>query len=106
MQQRPDEILLVDDDAAWLRTLRVNLMRAGYSNIYTCTDPQAVSAIVASRNITVAIIDLIMPKMNGEELLRQLHQQAPELPVIIVTGVKDVSTGVRCVKAPACTLEA
>ena len=54
----------------------------------------------------MAIIDLIMPKMNGEELLRQLHQQGPELPVIIVTGVKDVSTGVRCVKAPACTLEA
>ena len=47
----------------------------------------------------MAIIDLIMPKMNGEELLRQLHQQGPELPVIIVTGVKDVSTGVRCVKA-------
>lgn len=101
MQQCPDEILLVDDDAAWLRTLRVNLMRAGYSNTYTCTDPQAVSAIVGSRNITVAIIDLIMPKMNGEELLRQLHQQAPELPVIIVTGVKDVSTAVRCVKAGA-----
>lgn len=95
------EILLVDDEEAWLRSLRLNLMRAGITNTLTCTDPQTACGLVATRNIAAAIIDLMMPQMNGEELLRRLHETAPDLPIIILTGVKDVNTAVRCVKAGA-----
>lgn len=95
------EILLVDDEESWLRNLRLHLARAGVTNTLPCTDPRAARDIVASRRIGLAIVDLIMPGMGGEELLHQLREEWPNLPVIILSGVEDLNTAVRCVKAGA-----
>lgn len=102
MQGTPrEQILLVDDEEAWLRTLRLNLARSGLNNTVTCNDPRSACEMLDSHSIVAAVIDLVMPQMDGETLLRNLHERAPELPVIIVTGVRDVATAVRCVKAGA-----
>ncbi len=47
------------------------------------------------------ITDVIMPEMNGIELLKKIRQTTPWLPVLVITGYADIPMAVRTVKAGA-----
>lgn len=47
------------------------------------------------------LLDLWMPHVSGEELLRQIAAEYPDVPVVIVTGADDVETAVKCMKQGA-----
>jgi DNA-binding NtrC family response regulator len=55
-------------------------------------------SILAREEIKIMLLDLGMPHVSGEELLRQLSADHPEVTVIIITGTDDVETAVRCVR--------
>ncbi len=95
-------ILLVDDEPAWLRSLALVLERsAGLNHLQLCQDSREVMPLLARQEFSLVLLDLTMPHLGGEALLEQLAQQHPELPVIILSGMNQVETAVRCVKLGA-----
>lgn len=94
-------VLLVDDENAWLNSFGLTLHAAGINNIETCNDSRKVMDILCSQPISVLVLDLTMPHLLGDELLPQVVQNFPEIPVIIITGLDQVETAVSCMKLGA-----
>ena len=94
-------VLLVDDDSGALRSTERVLVSAGITNILACQDPRTVPDLLQSRDFSLVVLDLCMPRLSGEELLPNIITSRPEVPVIIVTGSNEVETVVRCMKAGA-----
>jgi len=94
-------ILAVDDEPAWLRAVRVALGRAGIDNVLTCQDSREVLALLGAQPIGVILLDLNMPHISGEELLARIGAEYPQVVVIVLSGMNQVETAVRCVKLGA-----
>jgi DNA-binding NtrC family response regulator len=91
-------LLIVDDDPAVLVGMTAALSSAGIGNIVTCQDGAQVMDLLSKQEFETILLDLTMPHVSGQELLPQIRDAHPEVPVIIVTGVAEVSTAVECMK--------
>jgi DNA-binding NtrC family response regulator len=49
----------------------------------------------------VVLLDLKLPDMDGMDILKKLHQQKPDVPVIVMTGYSTVSIAVEAMKSGA-----
>ncbi|MDF1614615.1 sigma-54-dependent transcriptional regulator [Desulfurivibrio dismutans] len=94
-------ILLVDDEEHALASFDIALKTHGINNTIRCPDGRRVLDIVADTEVEVILLDLIMPGISGQELLSQLNERHPEIPVIVVTGVNEVETAVDCMRRGA-----
>jgi len=94
-------VLLIDDEPHSLQSFETALRSSGVSNILCLQDSREVLPLLAKQPIEVMILDLWMPHISGEELLPSVIKGYPDIPVIIVTGVNEVNTAVRCMKAGA-----
>ena len=94
-------ILLVDDEPAWLRSVSLTLARAGINNILTCSDSREVPNILARGEVKLVLLDLTMPHLPGEALLSLIAEHHPELLTIVVSGMNQIETAVRCMKLGA-----
>lgn len=94
-------VMLVDDEAQALTSFEVTLRSASLNNFIGCHDSREVMSILARHEIEIMLLDLWMPHVTGEELLRQITADYPYVPVIIVTGADDVETAVKCMKQGA-----
>ena len=94
-------VLAVDDEPAWLRSLRVALGRAGVDNLVTCQDAREVPGLLGSRTFGLVLLDLNMPHVSGEELLERIAAEHPGVAVIVISGMNQIETAVRCVKLGA-----
>jgi DNA-binding NtrC family response regulator len=95
------QILLVDDEPAWLRSVSLILARAGITNIDTCLDSRGVMEMLAAGKIGLVLLDLTMPHLSGEELLATIAERHPEVTTIVVSGMNQLETAVRCMKLGA-----
>jgi DNA-binding NtrC family response regulator len=94
-------ILLVDDEPAWLRSVSLTLARAGINNILTCSDSREVPGILGQGKVKLVLLDLTMPHLSGEALLMQIAEHHPEILTIVVSGMNQLETAVRCMKLGA-----
>jgi DNA-binding NtrC family response regulator len=94
-------ILIVDDELSILLAVDTTLQLSGFNNIITCQDSREVDHILQNKNVEIILLDLNMPHVDGETILDRIHQEYPDIPVIIVTGVVDVDTAVHCMKVGA-----
>jgi len=95
-------ILMVDDEPAWLRSMAIMLERlGGIGNIESCSDSREVMQRLSSREYSLVLLDNIMPHRSGMELLPEIVESYPSLPVIMLTGVNQVDTAVACIKGGA-----
>lgn len=78
-------ILIVDDDHDILRLIDLRLQSAGYQTVIAHNGAAALASVAMQRPDLV-ITDLLMPELDGMELMLQLHSQHPTLPVIILTA--------------------
>jgi DNA-binding NtrC family response regulator len=80
-------LLIVDDEPNLLDLLRRYLGRLGYE-VETCGDAQDALALfqAAPDRFSMAITDLTLPSLNGEELIERMRRLRPGLPVIITSG--------------------
>jgi len=92
-------VLLVDDEFSWLRVMNLTLSRSlGINNTIFCSDSREVSTLLANHEVSLAILDVTMPYLSGEELLVKIGEEYPQLPVIMLTGRNEVDIAVRCIK--------
>jgi putative two-component system response regulator len=82
-------ILVVDDEEANVRLLERMLAKGGYTNVETSTDSRRVLDLLDSFKPDLILLDLLMPHLDGFEVMRLLGQTIPEgsyLPVLILTA--------------------
>lgn len=95
-------ILVVDDEPAWLRSMRISLARlAGITNVLTCQDSRDVMNLLSLHEVGIVLLDLTMPHQSGEQLLGQISEKYPEIIVVIVSGMNQIETAVKCMKQGA-----
>ena len=95
-------VLLVDDEPAWLGSLALTLESCGgISNIATCSDSRQVMGILDEGRVGLVLLDLTMPHLTGEQLLEAIAERHPEIAVIVLSGLNQVETAVRCMKLGA-----
>jgi DNA-binding NtrC family response regulator len=95
-------ILLVDDEPDWLSSLSLTLEScAGISNISTCNDSRQVMALLDRGGIGLVLLDLTMPHLSGEELLATIAERHPEIVAIVISGLNQLETAVRCMRKGA-----
>ena len=84
-------VYLLDDDASILKATRRLLDSAGWDNVEVFTDPNAFLQRAAMDPPDLAVIDMLMPVMNGLEVQNRLRQVSPSTRVIVLTGNDDPS---------------
>jgi two-component system, cell cycle sensor histidine kinase and response regulator CckA len=80
-------LLVVDDEAAVRRFACRVLDRAGY-DVLEATDGAEALELIQSRGgqLEAVVSDIVMPRMNGVELMQALAMSNPDLPVILMSG--------------------
>ncbi|PSJ43843.1 two-component system response regulator [Zobellella endophytica] len=94
-------VLLVDDEAPFLRSLSIALERQGINHLYRCTDSREVMATIAREPIGLVLLDLTMPHLSGEELLARIKEEHPDIGAIIISGLNQLETAVSCIRLGA-----
>ncbi|MFC2173213.1 sigma-54-dependent transcriptional regulator [Acidobacteriota bacterium] len=94
-------VLVVDDEPHALCSLELALRASGINNIVCCHDSRSVMRLLSKQEIEVMLLDLWMPHLPGQELLLRTSQRHPDIPVIIITGVNEVETAVKCIQSGA-----
>lgn len=98
-QQFP--IIIVDDDTEILKTTERILRFEGFSNIITMQDGRELIPLLKQKTASLIILDLMMPYIYGEDILKEVHEYFPEIPVIVCTGANEIEQAVRCMKEGA-----
>ena len=80
-------IVVVDDDPIALEFCRSTLVRAGYSVLAASSVKQAISLFESYRSrIELALIDVVMPGMNGVQLAKSLEKLNPGTRIVLMSG--------------------
>ncbi|MCA1753430.1 MAG: sigma-54 dependent transcriptional regulator [Spirochaeta sp.] len=101
MEQQESNILIVDDEELTAELYQGMLEEHGFPRPLCCNDSREVMNMLKRENISVLLLDLNMPHITGQELLRGVSANHPEISVIILTGVDKVETAVECMKVGA-----
>ena len=91
-------ILLVDDEDQFLQSGSFALRTSGISNVIKCNDSRNVLDLIREKTFSVIVLDLMMPYKNGDELLVEISQEFPQIPIIMHTAINEVQTAVECIK--------
>jgi CheY-like chemotaxis protein len=82
-----ETVLFVDDEDNLRKLASLVLGRLGYTVILAQDGAEAIRAIEANKGrIDVVILDLLMPRLSGREVLQRIGRLAPEIPVVISSG--------------------
>jgi len=96
----PSTVLVVDDEELYRRAVERILRRVGHQ-VATAPDAAEALHIVASEHIDLVLCDVQMPGINGLELVRQVHDLAPDLPCIVMTGYNTPENSLDALQAGA-----
>ena len=91
-------ILVVDDDEDFLSAVKELLERNDYDVSTAFSGQEALSILSEKPDISIALVDLVMPMMDGFTLLDRMKRVMPDITVMIVTGQGTVQTAVEAIK--------
>jgi len=97
-----EHILVVDDEASFCETLRDILQEAQYKVSYVQSGHDALTfAEKHHADIDLILLDIRMPGISGLDVLPQITNHYPEIPVIMLTGIGTVDTAVKAMQLGA-----
>jgi class 3 adenylate cyclase len=101
-QVRPSRILIVDDTEATRELLARRLTREGHRVVEVAHGRAALDR-VAMENFHLILLDMMMPDLNGYEVLTQLKADVRfrHTPVIVISALDEIDSVVRCIEAGA-----
>jgi two-component system, chemotaxis family, chemotaxis protein CheY len=95
------KILVIDDELEVREVLRIHLESAKYNVIEASDGEEGIILMKSGANLLqvgMIICDIRMPKVNGIEAIDYLRQNAPSIPIIVVTGYPDSELAVSLLK--------
>jgi DNA-binding NtrC family response regulator len=94
------KILVVDDESGIRFFLEEMLKHEGYQ-VATADGGRAAMECIAAEEFDVVLLDLMMPEVNGLEVLETLHRGSPETVVIVLTAYASLETAVQALRQGA-----
>ncbi len=91
-------LLIVDDEERFLRTLASRLELRDF-DVTTASNGDRALELARERVFDLAILDLKMPGLSGEEVLELLKEDHPFIEVVILTGHGSINSAVQCTRA-------
>src|SRR6267154_424776 len=96
-EQRDARLLIAEDEATLRLVLQKELQRLGY-RVQAAPDGEAALRKLEESNVDVLLCDINMPRMDGMELLRRVHERPNPPEVIMLTGQGTIETAVEAMK--------
>lgn len=93
-------LLLVDDEEELILALERVLSLEGYS-VDCTTSPKEALEMIKTKKYHIVMADIIMPEMDGIELLAAIKEYDPLTQVIMITGYSTMDKTVRCLEKGA-----
>jgi CheY-like chemotaxis protein len=96
-------LLVVDDNEDNRYTLVQRLRRLGYTDVATAVDGRDALARLAARDFDLVLLDVMMPELNGHEVLERIRadERLRHVPVIMISALDQVESVVRCIELGA-----
>jgi DNA-binding NtrC family response regulator len=95
------KLVAVDDTPASLELLAESLAQEGLA-IFTSTDPEEGMDLIFREHPEIVLLDLVMPKMTGLEMLDRIAEFDPAIDVILMTAHYTTETAVEAIQKGAC----
>ncbi len=95
-----ESILIIDDDAGVRQVLADSLTSMGYEARSLDSGDRVLGA-VRDASCDLLILDMVLPRTDGMEVLQEVHRHHPDLPVIMITGYASVETAIKAMKMGA-----
>jgi DNA-binding NtrC family response regulator len=100
MEKKKINLLIVDDEEQFLASISKSLELRDFNVIAVNRGEKAIEA--AKKNaVDIALVDLKMPGISGEETLKSLKQEHKWMEVVILTGHGAIDSAVECTKSGA-----
>ncbi len=80
-----ERILVIEDDPSILRGLQLNLPMEGYT-VRSATDGETGLQLARAERFDLLVVDVMLPRLGGLELIRELRREDPDLPVLILSA--------------------
>lgn len=100
MQENRINLLIVDDEEQFLNAISKRLSVRGFNVIAVDRGEKAIAA-AREHPIDIALVDLKMPGINGEETLKALKQEYKWMEIVILTGHGSIESAVECTQSGA-----
>jgi len=92
------QVLIVDDEPSIRRTLREFLRDEGHEVLAAAAAAQAIE-LLSQRPIEIVVSDVLMPQLDGVELLEAIRRFSPRVKVILITGHPTVDSAIGAVRS-------
>ncbi|MDP2107183.1 MAG: response regulator [Desulfobulbaceae bacterium] len=97
---RKKTILVIDDDPTTLNLLVNRLSNAGFSPVTTKNSAEALT-LLRNQSFDLILTDLVMPEIDGFQVLSTVTHEDPELPVIIISGQAGINESIKALRLGA-----
>ncbi len=100
MSEPPIRVLLIEDNPEYAHRLCLELDRSS-PGCYVFSHARTLSEVqdrLNQNDIDIILLDLALPKAQGQDTFNEIQKNAPHLPVIILTSLEDVSLSVRLIQ--------
>jgi len=81
-----ERILIVDDEQGQRRSLAIALRYEGFEVTEASSSEEAMELLRASSPFDAALVDVVMPGMNGLELARHVHTSHPGIKIVLISA--------------------
>jgi two-component system cell cycle sensor histidine kinase/response regulator CckA len=99
--QREQSVLVVDDEPSIARMVTLWLERAGYKVAGTALNGnEGLELFRGLDRVDLVISDVVMPQLNGPDMVREMLGEQPDLRVLFMTGYSDRTVGASIEKLP------
>jgi len=96
----PETILIVDDERGPRESLRM-ILASNYRVLQASSGAEALEC-VRSEPVDLITLDLNMPGMNGQELMRIVRSEFPQIEIVIITGCGSIESAAEGIRAGIC----
>ncbi|MBM4078925.1 MAG: diguanylate cyclase [Planctomycetes bacterium] len=96
----PGRILVVDDEEI-MRSVLTDVLGARGHQVTSCSSAESALILLGQTSFDLVITDIVMPKMDGIELLRRAKALAPDSDFIVITAYASIETAVQSMQLGA-----
>jgi two-component system, cell cycle sensor histidine kinase and response regulator CckA len=96
----PAKILIVDDEPRIRDSLKLLLDEQGY-DVYTVSSGQEAKDILSVYQFDLALLDMVIPDMNGHQLMEHIYETSPDTVVVIITGHASLDSAIGALRRGA-----
>jgi putative nucleotidyltransferase with HDIG domain len=92
------QIMVVDDEEPIREVVSSMLNQAGYHTQQAASGIEALELLDCGENFQLILTDMMMPEMDGSALLEKIKERFPDVPVVMVTAVHDISVALAAIR--------